>query len=583
MPDGLTPLAVFKTELARFVQPFIRNVNRLEGSPRTPDFEDSLRMEIHDPLWTLCRQWQFGEFQGEDAGSPYQAKILGTHAQPHQIRNLRNDQATDYDLNQPMEMVVEREQLQKDLFLATQMGRHLFKILKTHGLANVKNLFLGRYPLEISPESDDREGLYLSTSLSNSFPDGFAIYEDMQSGQFLQWVTDEAALNTDTIKVVQEDFLRWFGHLYQQPSSGQSFWDPSRLEYSFAADYTDGQGEEQQLVADQYASGHLDWFAFDQVKGAGEPTGTPAEERLQTFIPTNLEFGGMPHPRLWQMEEGRIDFGKIEASPTSLISLLLAEYGLTYSNDWFILPYPMEINTVCEIQGIMVQDVFGQHIFVCPAVDNPEMDWQEYAVFHQTERDTTEKNRNRFCLVPSVGKLMESAPLEKVNFMRDEMSNMVWAIEHTIPSEAGIGRDARRDSTRLPQDFVPAPSEVPAKIRYVLGSTVPENWIPFIGVQKKDPQTGNALNEIRLQRARLPQAPGPKGVILNESQPTYFIEEEEVPRTGVIVERSFQRTRWLNGKTYLWLGRRKTAGRGEGWSGLMFDQIVPITGSEPEE
>ena len=34
--------------------------NRLEGRPRKEDFTRSLRAEIRDPLWMLCRQWQFG-------------------------------------------------------------------------------------------------------------------------------------------------------------------------------------------------------------------------------------------------------------------------------------------------------------------------------------------------------------------------------------------------------------------------------------------------------------------------------------------------------------------------------------------
>ena len=41
--------------------------NRLETRPRTTDFTRSLRAEVRDPLWMLTRQWQFGEFNGEDA------------------------------------------------------------------------------------------------------------------------------------------------------------------------------------------------------------------------------------------------------------------------------------------------------------------------------------------------------------------------------------------------------------------------------------------------------------------------------------------------------------------------------------
>jgi hypothetical protein len=75
----------------------------------------------------------------------------------------------------------------------------------------------------------------------------------------------------------------------------------------------------------------------------------------------------------------------------------------------------------------------------------------------------------------------------------------------------------------------------------------------------------------------MPQSTGPVGKILSEVQPVYFLEEEEIPRAGVIVSRRFQRTRWLNGKTLLWMGRKKRAGRGEGSANLSFDEIVNIT------
>jgi hypothetical protein len=63
---------------------------------------------------------------------------------------------------------------------------------------------------------------------------------------------------------------------------------------------------------------------------------------------------------------------------------------------------------------------------------------------------------------------------------------------------------------------------------------------------------------------------------LTEVPPPYFVNEEEVPRSGVSVQRAFQRTRWLNGKSFLWIGRFKETGKGEGWSNLRFDQIVEI-------
>jgi hypothetical protein len=44
-----------------------------------------------------------------------------------------------------------------------------------------------------------------------------------------------------------------------------------------------------------------------------------------------------------------------------------------------------------------------------------------------------------------------------------------------------------------------------------------------------------------------------------------------VPREGALVERRFQYARWFDGAGLLWLGRRKSVGRGESSSGLRFD------------
>ena len=56
--------------LARVVRerarPGITVWNRLEGRPRTERFDRALRAEIRDPLWMLTRQWQMGEFRGDE-------------------------------------------------------------------------------------------------------------------------------------------------------------------------------------------------------------------------------------------------------------------------------------------------------------------------------------------------------------------------------------------------------------------------------------------------------------------------------------------------------------------------------------
>ena len=43
------------------------------------DFDRALRAEVRDALWMLTRQWQLGEFRGDDAGSPVLARAARRH------------------------------------------------------------------------------------------------------------------------------------------------------------------------------------------------------------------------------------------------------------------------------------------------------------------------------------------------------------------------------------------------------------------------------------------------------------------------------------------------------------------------
>ena len=66
-------------------RPAVTLWNRLEGRARKEDFERSLRAEVRDPLWMLTRQWQVGEFKGEDAGSAAKARVQVATARLNQF------------------------------------------------------------------------------------------------------------------------------------------------------------------------------------------------------------------------------------------------------------------------------------------------------------------------------------------------------------------------------------------------------------------------------------------------------------------------------------------------------------------
>ena len=48
--------------------PSITGITRLETQPTAINLQAGLAAPLADPLWMLARQWQFNEFQGEDAG-----------------------------------------------------------------------------------------------------------------------------------------------------------------------------------------------------------------------------------------------------------------------------------------------------------------------------------------------------------------------------------------------------------------------------------------------------------------------------------------------------------------------------------
>src|SRR5947199_1294864 len=92
-----------------FRLPRVVAYNRLEACPRTLDFTRSLSAEVRDPLWMLTRQWQFGEFRGEDAASPLTARIAYRHYRTGLV-SLRDGDAFRFDpATMPLETRVERE------------------------------------------------------------------------------------------------------------------------------------------------------------------------------------------------------------------------------------------------------------------------------------------------------------------------------------------------------------------------------------------------------------------------------------------------------------------------------------------
>jgi hypothetical protein len=600
MPDAvLIDKALF---LKSAFTPAIVNWNRLEGRPRREDFARSLRAEIRDPLWTICRQWQFGEFRAENAGSAIDARV--------QLRVGRLDgyapagsPLRPHDDDVPLEVRVEREAIPMSLHLRVRIGRHFTRLAGAVWTGVVRSEYLARYRIVLptDPElraqldSDAAARAYFA-AVSGRIPDGGALLEDLAGTGHEAFVVSLpiSSNDRDELRRAASILPQWLARLYSVPADEERpAWQPSRLEYAFSCSVTAGTGDRLELRAGECHGGHLDWHAFD-VHGAptldaGSPAPQVVEHPATSFLPAPIEYSGMPHPRFWQFEDRKTSFGDIRASTSDLALLLLAEFGLVYGNDWLLVPYDLEVGSYAEVRGVVVTDVFGVRTFVGPAGSRDTDSWQRWSFF-ALQPVASQAVDGRLLLAPTLGAKQEGTPIDAVTFTRDEMANMVFAIEERIPGPIGSGAGGSEAALALaahlralaPPDVTPL-ADTEARVRYLAGTTVPENWIPFVPVQ-----VSSLSGDIRLQRGRMARvisgAPtptvAPRGGLLRHGldlvpPAPYYVEEDEVSSSGTKVTRAFQRARWHEGRVFVWLGRHRSSGRGEAESGLRFDQVEP--------
>lgn len=599
--------------------------NRLEARPRTIAFDRALRAEVRDPLWMLCKQWQMGEFRGSDAGSPVFAKV---NIDSTVLTKYRPDGlATEaYDPSVPLETTVEQRTVPLtmggrpvSLDLRLVMGRQWLAMIS--GIGAYRQAFIDAYQITVpdptSAADADRcaqpEVWQLFAAVAGRSMDGGALYTYLVADpahHAYDGVAGVAAADFGAIDTQAGLFLAWFQRLLRQPGAADDAWMPDRLEYQFAvsaplAEPVPPSGPaagEKTYVATAYYSGRLDWYSVDLDPGAslGAPPSPPAPSPAQpaassplTMIPVPVSFAGMPNTRWWAFEDSKTNYGDIDASTTDLAKLLFLEFALVFSNDWFVIPYTLPSGSIASISGFTVQNTFGETFPVAAAGSGQDDDWQRWSMFTVNVLGGGPADTS-LVLLPTTAKVQRGPLTEDVQLVRDEVANMVWGIEKTVPLASGDskpGLETARQVLAYLQGLIAAPPGQPAApggatIQYDVMTTVPENWIPFIAVHVPGDN-----REIQLQRGAMPRIlagdPNPpakvrprtvllrQGLDADPPQP-YFIHEEEVSRAGTRVMQSYQRTRWTDGQVYTWLRVTRQTGRGEASSGLAFDQAAPV-------
>jgi hypothetical protein len=571
--------------------------HRIETMARSEGLADGVAARIADPLWTLARQWQIGELRGDDAARPIGVQVnlrsidvagLGAKGRP----------TAPLEPAVPLEAQVEpigaSDTGTAALHDRALAGRRLLRSLRSSGLTQAADALLAEYPLtRLAPTGLEPPGTLSATAqlLRSRGLDAAAILEAPPDDLSRLLGRLDAARASAAMGAI--DHWRVWCSSRGLGVNG-TFWDDERLEYSFHAEAADGS---TRLDAPEHTGGRVDWYSFDVQVGNGtedrsgrlevpqlpRPGDRPIPTQTVQALPSPARYAGMPADRWWELEDGAVNLAEIEAGPADVARLIVAEFAVSYSNDWFVVPVRVPVGSLTDVVTVVVVDNFGGRAQV-PSVatldgdgKGPHRPWR---MFEMSGDEVGLGHPSPWLSMPRVTQGdVTGEVVERVSLVRDEGANLAWAIEQLV--EGPAGRPVDRAS--VGQRGAPAPNAGPRgrtaapDWTYQLESSAPPPWwIPLLP-ERVAPDSA----EIRFRRSRMQgwedlpgQLAGPQGTVLDATRPRW-IREEEVPRGGIRVERRWRSARDADGGVHVWLQLEKSTGRGERSSGIRWDVIDP--------
>lgn len=545
---------------------------RLEPQSVTGDPTPGLEARVHDPLWLLCRQWQLGEFEGDDAGSPLGVELAVTSNQ------LSRWQACDWTQATPkpvlplpagtlLEPIVEDEPARAPgLRDRAEAGALFLAQLHDTGLDGLIPSVVDNTAFVDEPSTDPFDTAWApmiallagravdAERLAQSLTTATAAAQDLPP-----WLTPDADARDRIVQLCAD----WLASYRGTPATADSdAWVGQHLEYAFSV-AAGGPTGETVLRAPAFGGGAIDWYDFDVDNAPADLFGAPddlGESAVLTRYATPLRFAGMPADRLWQFEDAQVNLGDLQVEPHDLARLLLVEYALSYGNDWLVVPVDVPYGSITTINWLTYTTTFGERFLVEPTRASRRNDgWQMFTIAPLTSGAPLD----RLFIPPAVTASDEGAAQEDVMYLRDENANLAWAVEKVVTAPSGEQR-SRGDE---PAMAAPPDGDTAVDLDYRLQIGVPPNWIPYL------PQS-SGYGAIKLGQGRMTRDDGspvdPVGVLLNDPG-MQVVADEDVPREGAEVRRVPMLARRVDGSYVRWTARRVTLGRGEGSSGLAFD------------
>ena len=222
-----------------------------------------------------------GEFAAEDAGSTLRVRVelertpLSRWAPGPLVDGAPS--ATYDPARTPLETAVEAEDPEGDTRLGIEAGAEFVRLLRRHGVGRLARAFADAYPVGrtapvVAAHPETARLLRLARS---RVPDGLALARDVAAaGGELSDVPAVGAADRAAATAAAHELVTWLARRAGSVPAGgtepgrATAWQSERMEHAFAVSGSGPRGETV-LVATEYASGHLDWQAFDHAPGAG--------------------------------------------------------------------------------------------------------------------------------------------------------------------------------------------------------------------------------------------------------------------------------------------------------------------------
>lgn len=544
---------------------------RVEGSCRDPELTEGLAARVADPLWTLARQWQVGEFAGEDAASPVfvSAAVAYTPLSAFAAGEQKEKDAPGQRvaLDRPLEVLIEQEPVDDDVRLSLEWGWLLLRQLTA--LPQAVRALRARYKAALAADDHaDPIGRAQLELLARRSCDGFKVARDLGDADAIRALVRILGVPTAQRPAAEGVVSLWLASVQQfvrQPI-GPPCWNTRPLEYQFRVAAPAAEGE-LSLTASEYRGGSLDWYHFAR-RTDGDPLGASGTPLVKTMsvLPTALRFTGMPAPRLWAIEDELVSFGDLAAGPEDVVRAVIAAFAAVYGDDWLLVPCVLPAGTLARVERLTVVDDYGKthRIQAAAVLDGPGRVWRWFEIENDDGPDAAAPAERRapiLMIAPALADVEEGPPLERVDFIRDQAGNLAWAIERQALGSSG--RPIDRDAISA----LPEPRQSDRDWRYQAYSPVRANWIPFTPVRTAEAGTGPSSAQVHLRRSRMALPPPgmtpadllPKGRLLDARTPMR-VHEEAIPDAGLRIDRRYQRTRSADGRVHLWLGRRVRTG-----------------------